>query len=162
MESLKAFIIILTVYLSSVYSADYCYSTDTVRPQHDRMCTKQAYQRVRGNPNDYNTIPGCNATQYYLISRHGTRLPSTKTMKIYRDQVPDIQARIVNGNKSTLCPGDFQLLKNWKWDSNITIDHDQYLTEQGWHDLLLLGEAYRHAYPTILRGNYSAEKYLVS
>lgn len=162
MVSVKLFSIVLIISISSVYSADYCYSTDTVRSQHNRMCTKQAYQNVRGNPENYNTIPHCNPTQYYLVSRHGTRLPSTKTMILYRDQIPEIQARIINANNSTLCPGDLDLIANWKWDSSIVVENDQHLTEQGWDDLLLLGQAYRQTYPSVLQGNYSAYGYVVS
>lgn len=161
-EKIFAVILIVMSTAHQIKCESYCYASDTIRSQHDQMCTKQAYQSVRGNPISHSNIPGCNPKQFYLVSRHGTRLPGTKDMILYRDQIPLIQARILNAENSQLCEGDLDLLRNWKWDENITVENDQYLTEQGWNDLLWLGEAYKRTFPNILTGTYSDDEYVVS
>lgn len=111
------------------------------------------------------TIPsGCTPSKFYLVSRHGTRLPSTsKTEKLMT--LPTYQAEILktyaNGKQpavGALCAADLALLTKWRWDSNITSSMDEYLTGQGWNDLKGMAQYYKSQYPTLL-GAYSADKY---
>lgn len=140
--------------------SEYCYSTDTERPQYKRFNTKTAYQNARGGqPVEYPS--GCTPTKFWLLSRHGTRLPSaSKTEKLAT--LPTYHAEILenyaNGKQpavGALCDADLELLKTWKWDANITADKDEFLTVQGWNDLKGLGQFYSKQFPTLFTNDHS-------
>lgn len=144
---------------------DYCYSTDVLRPQNIRMNTKTAYQLVRGGQSA-NIPAGCTPSKFWLLSRHGTRLPSTSKIEKL-EGLPTYQAEIIknyaNGNQpaaGALCAADLALLTNWRWDTNISSTMDEYLVQQGWNDLKGIAQHYKAQYPGLLGGSYSADKFL--
>lgn len=142
---------------------DYCYSADLLTPQHLRMNTKTPYQLAKGSE-DVKIPVGCTPSKFWLLARHGTRLP-TKSKIDKLPVLPQYQAEILDnyakGNKpavGALCDADLNLLSNWKWDSNITMEKDGHLTVQGWNDLKGLGEYFKTQFPSLF-GEYSEDKY---
>lgn len=143
---------------------EYCYSTDALRPQNIHMNTKTAYQLVRGRQ-AANVPSGCTPSKFWLLARHGTRLPSTSTIQ-KMEGLSKYQAEIINNyanggqpENGGLCEGDLALLSNWRWDTNISSTMNQYLTLQGWNDLKWLAEHYKTQYPQLLGGSFSADKF---
>lgn len=61
-----------------------------------------------------------------------------------------------------LCETDYSLIKNWRWDGNITGNYDEFLTVQGWMDEKFLAKQYQRILPNVLEVIYSPDKYLVS
>lgn len=144
---------------------EYCYSTDTVRPQNIHMNTKTAYQLVRGRQSA-NVPTGCTPSKFWLLARHGTRLPGTSTiekMAGLSKYQGEIISNYATGNSKpavgALCDSDLALLTNWRWDTNISSTMNQYLTHQGWDDLKGLAEHYKAQYPGLLGGSFSADKF---
>lgn len=143
----------------------YCYTDDKLRPQYLHMNTKTAYQRAKGGENI--AVPaGCTPSKFWLLNRHGTRLPNAKKIGKY-ETLPTYQAEIIQnyakGNApatGALCEGDLHLLKTWKWDANITEDKSEFLAGQGWNDLKGIGAYFKAQFPTLLGGSYSADKFL--
>lgn len=141
----------------------YCYSSDVVTPQHLRMNTKTPYQLAKGSE-DVKIPVGCTPSKFWLLARHGTRLPTaSKITKL--PVLPTFQAQILDnyakGNKpavGALCDADLELLANWKWDSNITLDKEGHLTVQGWNDLKGIGQYFKAQFPTLFP-EYSQDKY---
>lgn len=144
---------------------DYCYSTDTVRPQNLHYNTKTAYQFVRGGQSP--SVPAdCTPSKFWLLTRHGTRLPSSSKIEKLQG-LPTYQAEILSnyaGGKKpavgALCDADLQLLASWQLDNNITVSMDEYLTQQGWNDLKGLATHYKGLYPTLLGGSYSSDRFV--
>lgn len=141
----------------------YCYSTDADRPQYLRMNTKTAYQFAKGGE-DVNVPAGCTPTKFWLIARHGTRLPSASkieklaTLPTYQAEIIDNYANGKQPAVGALCDADLELLTNWRWDSNITTDKDEYLTVQGWNDLKGIAQHYKAQFPSLF-GEYSEDKF---
>ena len=114
-------------------------------------------------------IADCEARKFWLISRHGTRLPGTKSIKIlaelgeFRDLIlENYEIRANRPSKGKLCEADLELLRNWKWDKNITSQYDSFLTEQGWIDLKFLARRYQHKFPDVIFDKYNDDTFLVS
>lgn len=144
-------------------SAGHCYSTDSERAIYHRFNTKTAYQLARG-AYDIAVPAGCTPKKFWLLTRHGTRLPSSSkieklaTLPTYHAEIMDNYARGKQPAVGALCDKDLQLLSTWKWDANITTDKDEYLTVQGWNDLKGLAQHYKAQFPSLF-GAYSAQKY---
>lgn len=151
-------------FLGGRFVEEYCYSDDTERPQYLRMNTKTAYQLAKGG--ERIVVPaGCIPTKFWLLNRHGTRLPNANKIEKY-ETLPTYQAEIIanyaNGKQPSvgaLCEADLKLLRDWRWDSNITTDKAEYLTLQGWNDLKGIAQYYKTQFPTLLGAAYSAEKF---
>lgn len=110
----------------------------------------------------------CSPKKIWLLNRHGTRLPEIDDI-VKMSEIPnDLEDIISNYNKGkqpkegALCDEDFELLKNWKWDPNITVEFDEYLTDQGWNDLKGIAQAYQTVFPQLFPSYYSNAKYYVS
>lgn len=59
----------------STHNPFYCYAEDPIRSQHGMFSTTGAYETIRGR--DINpTVSSCTPSKFWLITRHGTRLPS--------------------------------------------------------------------------------------
>ncbi|XP_037908687.1 multiple inositol polyphosphate phosphatase 1-like [Hermetia illucens] len=146
---------------------EYCFVTDQEKLQTKHFSSKTAYEIVKGA--DYGkqyTVPYCKPVKFWLLSRHGTRLPDEKTI----DKLPDLQVlreeiiknyevRRTKPTTGALCVEDIQLLKSWFFDKNITRDHHDYLTVQGWNDLKYLAKNYQRIFPEVLTPLYSTEKF---
>lgn len=79
-----------------------------------------------------------------------------------RDQIiENYEQRKSKPDIGHLCDADYQSIKNWRWDSNITGNFDQYLTTQGWNDEKFLAKQFQRILPNVLDTIYSPNEYLV-
>lgn len=165
---------------------EYCYGTDTVRPQSKQFSSKTAYQQVNGNlslrpvPSKrihlkilklfqqilWFKISDCTPSKFWLLSRHGTRNPSANTIRQIRELTQIRNEILLNyGDRNTqpatgkLCDEDLELLRNWHLDANVTEDKSNALVEQGWDDLRQLAIRYQLAFPNLLENIYSSQKF---
>lgn len=146
---------------------EYCYDTDTDKPQSSRFGTLSAYQIIKGSDSrrQFN-VPNCNPVKFWFIARHGTRLPTTKTISSLRE-LSDLRDEVIDNYEKrrtkpdfgALCSEDIEILKHWNWNPNITGDYAQYLTTQGWQDLLFLAKNYQGVFQNVLENIYTPEKY---
>lgn len=61
-----------------------------------------------------------------------------------------------------LCDADYNVIKNWRWDSNITGNYDEFLTSQGWNDEKFLAKQFQRILPNVLDNIYTPDKFLVN
>lgn len=97
-----------------------------------------------------------------------------------RDEI----SRLYNENnvlpeKGRLCNADLQLIRDWKWDKNITEVYDEFLTIsvrpflsfpsltikmmeicKGWNEMRDLAMVYKAAFPDVIGNSYSPEQFL--
>lgn len=147
---------------------DYCYDTDTEKPQSAHFGTKTAYQIIKGSDSQRQyVVPNCNPVKIWILSRHGTRLPSVKDIKELkelsnlRDEVvKNYEERRTKPDEGALCDEDLELIKNWNWNPNISGDYENFLTVQGWNDLKYLAINYQRIFPNLLENIYAPEKFL--
>ncbi|KAJ6641584.1 Multiple inositol polyphosphate phosphatase 1 [Pseudolycoriella hygida] len=146
---------------------EYCYDTDSEKPQSRQFATKSAYQIIKGSDNRRQFIvPNCNPVKFWFVGRHGTRLPTVNTIKSLRELV-DLRDEVIDNYEKrrtkpdfgALCPEDIEILKNWHWNPNITGDYAQFLTSQGWQDLYFLAKNYQSSFPNVLENIYTPEKF---
>uniref|UniRef100_A0A1B0DD06 Multiple inositol polyphosphate phosphatase 1 n=1 Tax=Phlebotomus papatasi TaxID=29031 RepID=A0A1B0DD06_PHLPP len=104
-----------------------------------------------------------------MLSRHGTRLPSAKDMNKMkalidiRDQIIDnYEKRRSKPDQGALCDADYNGIKNWRWNVNLTGEYDNFLTAQGWNDLKFLAKHYQRSLPNVLPNIYTPDKYKFS
>lgn len=146
---------------------EYCFGTDKSRPQTLRFTSKTAYLLAKGNDIEKTILPDCSPTKIWTLSRHGTRLPSAKTIG-KASHLEEIRDQIVNNYKvlktkpdtGALCREDLFSIQTWKFNSSITPDMENMLTPQGWEDLKQLAKTYQRNYPNILTKEYKPENFL--
>lgn len=147
----------------------YCYSQDSDRTQVKHFATKTAYEVIHGpSSSREHIVPNCRPSKFWLLSRHGTRLPGKKaisalpqTLKNLRDSILDnYDVRRTRPDVGRMCPDDLELLRNWRWDSNITTDYESFLTVQGWNDLKFLAKREQDRFYEVFNGPYVRENYL--
>lgn len=165
MSALGLFIFFLTMICAnasvSQHNPFYCYSHDPIRPQIGMFGTKSTYETNRGRQIDAN-VSSCNPSRFWLLSRHGTRLPSKTDLgkifehneRLHRDILKNFEA-----GRTSLCAADIELIRNWRFDPNITLEREQYLTDAGWNELQGLAQRYQEAFPTVLSNVYSPNDY---
>lgn len=159
--SFLSFLIICTNANVSQHNPFYCFSQDPIRPQIGMFATKSTYETNRGQNIDA-SVSNCNPSKFWLLSRHGTRLPSKSDLgKIFEHNEKLHQGILKNydAGRSSICASDISLIRNWRFDTNITIEIEQYLTVAGWNELKGLGERFQKAFPTILSNVYSSSDY---
>lgn len=54
-----------------------------------------------------------------------------------------------------MCQQDFNLINNWRFDPNITVEVEQFLTVAGWNEIVGVAQRYRNAFPTLLPSVYN-------
>lgn len=146
---------------------DYCFGTDNSRPQTKRFTSKTAYLLAKGNDIERTVLPNCSPTKIWTLSRHGTRLPSAKTIG-QAAHLEELRDKVVNNYKvlktkpdtGALCAEDFFSIKTWKFNSSITPEMENMLTPQGWDDLKLLAKTYQRQFPNILTKDYQPSNFL--
>lgn len=65
----------------------YCYSTDNSKPQ------RKHYALETPHPPDYTEmfeIPDCQPAKIWIVTRHGTRYPSSGSLKKLAQNIPDV------------------------------------------------------------------------
>lgn len=80
-----------------------------------------------------------------------------------RDQIiENYEQRRTKPDVGYLCDADYNIIKNWRWDSNITGNYDEFLTVQGWNDEKFLAKQYQRILPNVLENVHSSDKFLVN
>lgn len=124
--------------------------------------TISTYETNRGRHIDP-TVSSCAPSKFWFLSRHGTRLPSVPDLNRILQLNEKLHIGILrnyDAGKSTLCAADMALIRNWRWDPNITIEFEQHLTNAGWNEFQGLAERFQAAFPEILPSTYSSQDYL--
>lgn len=62
--------------------------------------------------------------------------------------------------RTTICAQDFNLMRDWIADPNITLENANTLTVSGWNIMQGLGERYQQRFPTLLSQTYNRSDYL--
>lgn len=145
----------------SVHNQFYCYSQDPIRPQIGMFATKSTYETNRGQFIDPHAST-CTPSRFWLLSRHGTRLPSsTELRKVFEHKDELYQNILINydAGRTSLCASDMALIRDWQFDPEITLEREQYLAPAGWNELEGLAQRYQEAFPTLLPSNYTPSDY---
>lgn len=154
--------ILLTNGSVSVHNPYYCYAEDEIRPQNGMFSTTCAYETTRGRSSIDSSVSNCTPTKFWLISRHGTRFPSISDLTKIFEHNERLQEDIVKNyetGRANLCASDIELIKNWRFDPNITFENEQSLTVSGWNELRELAERYQSIFPSLLPSTYSRNDY---
>uniref|UniRef100_A0A182K291 Multiple inositol polyphosphate phosphatase 1 n=1 Tax=Anopheles christyi TaxID=43041 RepID=A0A182K291_9DIPT len=147
----------------------YCYNDDPERKQVKHFATKTMYELVRAPDTDrQHIVPNCVPVKFWLLSRHGTRLPGKndinempKQLKLLQDAIMDNYfTRRTPPDNGRMCDEDLELLRNWHWDPNITEQYDSYLTEQGWEDLKYIALRAKEKYWQVFGSGYQPAKFM--
>jgi multiple inositol-polyphosphate phosphatase/2,3-bisphosphoglycerate 3-phosphatase len=64
-----------------------------------------------------------------------------------------------NSGKSTLCPEDFALLRDWKLNTNFSPEKAELLALSGWNEVQNIASRYQKAFPSLLPTTYDRTKY---
>ncbi|XP_051859555.1 multiple inositol polyphosphate phosphatase 1-like [Drosophila albomicans] len=151
-----------------VRGVDYCFKTDPKRPQTLEFSSKSVYNRVSGHDAEKFNVPGCKATKMWIYHRHGTRLmekddiEKSKRLGELRDLIKGNYDKMqTSPDTNTLCDADLDELQKWRWNSSITVDLDEHLTEQGYEDLRNSAKRYQSYYPELLPRTYNSTYYRV-
>jgi len=59
-----------------------------------------------------------------------------------------------------LCAQDFTLVNSWRFNPNITVDKEQWLTVSGWNEMNAIAQRYQSAFPTLLSSTYERRDFL--
>lgn len=146
----------------SMHNPFYCFSQDPIRPQIGMFATTTAYETVRGQTIDPN-VSNCTPSKFWMVSRHGTRLPAVGNLMNILENYQRLHKAVLSNydnGMTSLCAADIALIRNWAFDTNITLDVSQHLTASGWDELKNLAKRYQYAFPSILSSNYSRQDYL--
>lgn len=71
----------------------------------------------------------------------------------------NIIAARVAGRGQAVCQQDFNLMSAWRFDPNITVAVEQFLTVAGWNEILGISQRYRNAFPTLFPSVYNRNWY---
>lgn len=145
----------------SIHNPFYCYTQDPIRPQIGMFATKSTYETNRGRDIDPN-VSSCTPSKFWMLSRHGTRLPSSSDLRKIFENNERLHSGIVRNydlGRTSLCASDMELVRDWFFDPNITLEIEQYLTTAGWNELQGLAQRYQAAFPTVLSSTYSPNDY---
>ncbi len=145
----------------SVHNPFYCYSEDPIRPQNAWFGIHTAYETARGQNINAN-VSTCDPAKFWMLGRHGTRWPNpTELNNIWANiRLRNETVSHHNQGKTTLCASDIELLRNWQFNPNITLELAQYLTESGWNEWVGIAQRYQTAFPSILSSTYSPNDFL--
>lgn len=140
----------------------YCYSLDRTRPQLNMFGTTTEYDVVRGRDDIDSRVSKCTPSRFWFQGRHGSRFPSVADGDNLFSATDTINVDIINkynAFKTTLCPSDAQLIKNWQINPNFTLTTPGALTQSGWTELKNLAGRLQKAFPTLLPNRYTAQHY---
>ena len=90
------------------------------------------------------------------------RLQSRSELQNIFEHSERIKSRILQNyeaGRTSLCAFDIELIRNWRFDSNITLEREQILTQTGWDELEGLGRRYQQAFPELLPTTYSRDHF---
>jgi len=145
----------------SMHNPFYCYSEDPIRPQIGMFASETAYELVRGLSIEP-SVSSCTPSKFWLFGRSGTRLPSESELRNIFEHNDTLHRNILSNydaGRTSLCASDVALIRDWRFDPNITYDNSQYLTVAGWNEVQSIAQRYQMAFPTLLPSTYSPTDY---
>lgn len=98
-----------------------------------------------------------------MLSRHASRFPYESELQNLLQVIPALQRQILtnyNEGRTSLCASDFDLIRNWRINPNMTTEMAEYLSPSGWNEMKALAQRFQAAFPTILSSTYSFSDYL--
>lgn len=135
-----------------------CY--DDIDDPYVYFATKTAYRWNRNNDDDEIKHKGCQAQQFWILSRHGTRNPGTKEMTQLKTELPNLREIIIKNHKEgrgELCEDDLDNLEEWEFRANV--EDDKFLVKEGYKELKGLGERFQERFPELLTRPFINESY---
>lgn len=140
----------------------YCYSADPIRPQEQMHSVQTSYEAIRRTQIDP-AVSTCTPARFWTVSRHGGRLPSASLLtQMLAFASSSVQADIIRNyeaGRTTLCRQDFELIRDWVQDDNITEEVENVNTAAGWSAMENMGRRYQQFYPTILPSTYTRARF---
>ncbi|KAG4076119.1 hypothetical protein HA402_011465 [Bradysia odoriphaga] len=158
---LPSLVIVYTQSDVSVHNPFYCYSDDPIRPRTLFGGIHSVYEISRGqtiNPD----VSTCNPTKFWMAGRHGAILPLANDLPNLSETVTRLQSEILlnyDQGKTSLCASDIELIRNWRFDPNITMENAEFLASSGWDEMKALAQRFQIAFPSILSSTYSPNDY---
>lgn len=80
-------------------------------------------------------------------------------IRIAQQQVNNIIAARQAGRGQAVCQQDFNLINSWRFDPNITVEREQWLTVAGWNEMQGIARRYQNAFPTLLPSTYNRQQF---
>lgn len=145
----------------SMHNPFYCHSEDPIRPQTQMFAQETPYEKVRGRAIDP-SVSSCTPSKFWLIGRTGARSPPNDELGPILEHSETLHGNILrnyDSGRTSLCASDIALIRDWKFDPNMTFDNEQYLTVAGWNEVQGIAERYQSVFPTLLPSNYSLSHY---
>lgn len=145
------------------------------------FATKTSYKFIKNTNTDEITLPGCEAVQMWLFSRHGTRYPrndpepggedfrqtadgniQSREMELdaLTQQMPILRDAVVQNHESgrgELCAEDVQNLRGWTID--IPPELEEKLAPAGEEEMHDIGDRYTARLPGLLDRSYKDGDY---
>ena len=98
-----------------------------------------------------------------MYSRHGSRLPSSGDTRRMLDIHERLQAQVsanYDAGRTQLCSQDIENIRNWRINSNISVDRNSELVETGWIELRDIARRFQSAFPTVLPSAYNRSRFI--
>ncbi|KAJ8722584.1 hypothetical protein PYW07_003764 [Mythimna separata] len=117
--------------------------------------------RFIANKNDTRIkYPNCKDSKIYMVTRHGTRLPSRKDIAAV-PQLVKLKYEILlqhEQGKGQLTDEQLNSFKDWKTSFNT--EEESYLTLEGRDEMILLAERMQKRFPNAIKQRYSNKTFL--
>lgn len=120
------------------------------------QATKTPYDYVAYNNISNGALPGCEAKQIWMVTRHGTRYPSADGLNILTDRLPrvvDTLQKHFEQGLGELCADTLAAMKSGL--PSLTLDDKKKLHPEGELEMIALGERYQMRFPSLLRDPYA-------
>ncbi|KAJ6648434.1 Multiple inositol polyphosphate phosphatase 1 [Pseudolycoriella hygida] len=159
------FLLLLAIFSTladvTLHDPFYCYAEDPIRSWTPLGGIHSPYEPNRGQIINAN-VSTCEPSKFWLLGRHGARLPLDTEFPNIFGTITTIHRQIItnyNQGRTSLCASDFELLNNWQFNPNITLDIAGHLAHTGWNEVEALAQRYQAAFPSILSSTYSADHF---
>ena len=113
-QFLLTFVINILLSFSSCDDGNECFARR--QTQVKNLATKTPYDFIARKEDLQDlTLPKCEAVQFWMVARHGTRYPSKSGLKSMLKDLPNL-AQSLSSEESELCQDTIQKLQSWKPD----------------------------------------------
>lgn len=140
----------------SLHDPHYCYSTDPIRPQLGMFSSRTNYDNTHGNSLNI-PLSTCTPVRLWMFARGGSRLPSAGDIRDSQSHYQQDRDDVVNSDdlgRTTMCRLDADRIRNWSWNSTVTEERAQELTDTGFNELSDLAQRLQAAFPQVLNRTY--------
>ncbi len=152
-------VLVLTLLsLTSSDDSERCEGTTDRLSKH--LSTKTPYTYVANLATTLEKPSSCEPRQVWFISRHGTRYPSKKGLRLILDRLPEMALDIreaFDSGQVSLCPDTLSLLETWR--PNAIPEDSKTLHPEGELEMILLAERYQSRFPTLLNSDYHPDDF---